>query len=58
MSHRRVVWLHDKEMTVPKCCSWATFASCFSPESPLAFWQSSPVLGLFAGGILKGIDRK
>jgi len=61
LSHRRVVWLHEREVTVPVflcSCSWAMFASCFNTESPLAFWHRSRMLGYFADGILMRIDRR
>lgn len=56
LSHRRVVWLHDKEVAVPKCISVAAHRPCLPSVSILevlwALCQSSHILGYFADGIL------
>lgn len=55
------MFVPHEEATVLQCfsdCEQAVLAFSFTPESQLAFWQSSCFLGCFADGILMGIEGK
>lgn len=44
LSHRRVVWLHAKEVTAPKCFSVAAHRPCLPSASTLrVHWLSGRV---------------
>lgn len=59
LSHSRVVWHCDKEVTVPNGFSLAARGPFWLAASILKVcWQSSCILGYSADRILMGIGRK
>lgn len=59
LSHSRVVWHCDEEVTVPNGFSVAAHGPFLPAASILKVcWQSSCILGYSADGVLMGIGRK
>lgn len=59
LSHSRLFWQCDKEVTVPNGFSVAAHGLFLPAASVLKVcWQSSRILGYSADGILMGIGRK